>query len=75
MIIDLKKLAQLEREFQNDHITLNALQNMVEIVTRSNSGEYNNSVNDFNAIWTLTELGVLKNNPENKNPDKQQLNS
>jgi len=70
MVIDLKKIQSLQKKYQNDHIALSALQNMVAVVTNQTEENLKGSI----AFDTLKELGVLvSSDPKAKEP--QQLNS
>jgi len=69
MIIDLAEIKKLQKTYQNDHIVLNALNNMVNVVSQSNAEELMSSV----ALSTLKSLGVVKE--ETSTGEVQQLNS
>jgi len=70
MIIDLKEIAKLEKKYQNDRIALDALHNMVQIVSAAGHEEL---THPSLAILTLLDLGVLK--VETSKKEIQQLNS
>jgi hypothetical protein len=69
MILDLEKIAKLERKYQNDRIALDALQTMVSLVSMSSLSvaELVNTVQ----FMTLCDLGVIKG----VSTGVQQLNS
>jgi hypothetical protein len=69
MTLDLEKLAKLERKYRDDSITLDALHNMVLIVTSSQESavELVSTVQ----FLTLLDLGVIKG----VTTTSQQLNS
>ena len=72
MKIDFKKLRKVEQEYRNDHIALNTLQTMVDVILNGNQ----NSISEKSikiAEETLTALGVLVETPNAKDP--VQLNS
>jgi len=69
MIVDLNEIKKLQKKYQNDHIALNALQNMVNVVSQSRVEELKGSI----ALTTLMSLGVLTEEIEKKKPT--QLNS
>lgn len=69
MILDLKKIAKLEKRYQNDSISLNALYNMVDLVSKADEKILIGSL----ALSTLSELGVLKTPAVKK--EAEQLNS
>ena len=68
MIIDLKKIQSLEKKYQNDGITLSALNNMVHIVSQSDEEVLKGTL----ALSTLLDLGVVTGSTD-KEPE--QLNS
>jgi len=69
MILDLEKIAKLERKYSHDSVAFNALSNMVELVSssREDISELVNSVQ----YLTLCDLGIIKG--MEKKPE--QLNS
>ena len=69
MILDLKEIAKLEKRYQNDSISLNALYNMVDLVSKADEKILIGSL----ALSTLSELGVLKTPAVKK--EAEQLNS
>ena len=69
VVLDLKKIKELEKKYQNDVISLNALKNMVMLVTTHEPETINSSL----VLDTLKDLGVVKDT-ESKGP-VQQLNS
>ena len=71
MVIDLKKIQSLQKKYQNDHIALSALQNMVAVVTNQTEENLKGSI----ALSTLVELGVLRASDPQPNSEPQQLNS
>lgn len=70
MIIDLKEIQRLQKKYQNYPIAINAIQNMVDIVSRSRVEELQGSL----AFITLMDLGVVKEE-ESKEKKVQQINS
>jgi hypothetical protein len=69
MKLDLKKLQEVERNFQNSPITLSVIERLVRITFENESCKGQRM-----AVHALIELGVLKDD-ENKNEEKQHLNS
>jgi len=68
MILDIEKIAKLERKYYNDTISLEALRNMVVFVS---SSKVDDKLLSSIQYLTLCDLGVIKE--VEKRP--QQLNS
>ena len=72
MILNLDKLAKLERKYSHDSITLTALHNMVNLVTTSPVNAAELAVTS--QFLTLADLGIIKG-LEGSEKDVKQLNS
>ena len=75
MKLNLKRIAELEKEYDGNNISLNALQEMINQVIfpqKDPTGWNNTSTYDF-ALNTLKDLGVIIES-DGKKP-LQQLNS
>ena len=71
-VLNLEKVAELEKKYQNSGAALTALHNMVNIVSQADTTDY---LKDSVAVSTLEEIGVLISATELKQNSEKQLNS
>jgi len=71
VVLDLKKIKELEKKYQNDRISLNALNNMIMLVTTHERETMNSSL----VLDTLRDLGVIVVKDIESKGQVQQLNS
>ena len=69
-VLNLEKVAKLEKKYRNSGAALTALHNMVNLVSQADTTDY---LKDSVAVSTLEELGVLITATELN--QKKQLNS
>jgi len=62
MKINLEKIKELEKNYQNSTISINTLQSMVEIVMSKKNNEFSESY--ILASNTLEDLGVIEYPPK-----------
>jgi len=71
MKLNLKRIAELEKEYDGNNISLNTLQQMVDQVMypQKDMGGWNNTSVYFLALSTLKDLGIIDGpEPEDKKP-------
>ena len=71
-VLNLKKISELEKTYQNSQTALTALHNMVTLVSQADTTDY---LKDSVAVSTLEEMGVLVTATELKQNSEKQLNS
>ena len=69
-VLNLEKVAELEKKYRNSGAALTALHNMVNLVSQADTTDY---LKDSVAVSTLEEIGVLVTATELN--QKKQLNS
>ena len=69
-VLNLEKVAELEKKYRNSGAALTALHNMVNLVSQADTTDY---LKDSVAVSTLEEMGVLVTATELN--QKKQLNS
>lgn len=62
-VLNLQKVADLEKKYQNSNTVLTALHNMVNLVSQADTTDY---LKDSVAVSTLETMGVLVNSGELK---------
>ena len=67
MQINFKKLKEIETQYENSPISLNALQSTVNIILHVDDPGSKFATNYNIAVNTLIELGILEYNKQNNN--------